>query len=71
MALESLGLAKLREKLKTLYFHYHNVYGHQTWQNGDPLRGASTYNVKISTCRSKECNNRASGKGKQGYYFHR
>ena len=26
---------------------------------------------KISACRSEESNNRATGKGKQGYYFHR
>ena len=26
---------------------------------------------KISACRSEEHNNRATGKGKQGFYFHR
>lgn len=29
LALQSLGLARLSEKLKTLYLHYHNVYNYE------------------------------------------
>ena len=28
-------LARLYDKLKPLHLHYHNVYGHQTWQCHD------------------------------------
>ena len=31
----SSGIGKLRDKLKSLYLHYHNVFGHKTWQDGD------------------------------------
>ena len=31
------------QPLKTLYLHYHNVYGHQTWQGGDLPWGALTH----------------------------
>ena len=24
-----------RDKCKTLYLHFHNIYGHQTWQSGN------------------------------------
>ena len=27
------------QPLKTSYLHYHNAYGHQTWQGGDLPRG--------------------------------
>ena len=30
---------------QTLYLHYHNAYGHQTWQDGDLPRGASTHKI--------------------------
>ena len=30
-------LTRSRDKLKPLYLHYHNVYSHQTWQDGDLL----------------------------------
>ena len=29
----------LREKLKLLYVHYHDVHGHQTWQGSDLVSG--------------------------------
>ena len=35
MVLESCGLARSCEKVKTLYLHYHNAYCHQIWQGGD------------------------------------
>ena len=31
-----------REKLKSLYFHYHIVYGHQPWPGGDLPEEAPT-----------------------------
>ena len=37
MALEPLGLARLSDKLGTLYLHYQNAYDHQTC-------GLATYN---------------------------
>ena len=36
------------EPLKTLYLHFHNVYGHQTLQGGDLPLGAPTAIVKLS-----------------------
>ena len=27
-----------RGKLEPLYLHYHNIYGHKTWQGGDFVR---------------------------------
>ena len=27
-----------RDKLKTLYLHYHNAYGHKTYQAGEELQ---------------------------------
>ena len=30
-------------KLKTLYLHYHNAYGHQTCQSCDIMQGAPTH----------------------------
>ena len=35
------GLARSLDKLKPLYLHYHSVYGHQTWQDGDPGEAAA------------------------------
>ena len=32
---------KPRKKLKALNLHYHNTYGHQTFQGGDMLSGVS------------------------------
>ena len=37
----SRGLARSGDKLKPLYFLYHNVYGRQTWQGGNLYSGAS------------------------------
>ena len=34
---------KSRGELKTLYLHYHNLYGHQTCQGDEILQGASSY----------------------------
>ena len=31
----SRGLARSRDRLKPLYLHWHNVYGHQTCSDGD------------------------------------
>ena len=31
----SRGLPRSRDKLRLLHLHYHSVYGHQTWQDGD------------------------------------
>ena len=36
---------RLRDKLKTLYFHYHNAYGHKTWKDDNLPRVASTHKV--------------------------
>ena len=33
------------QPLKTLYLHYHNAYGHQTWQGGDLPQRAPTHKV--------------------------
>ena len=30
---------------QTSYLHYHNVYGHQTWQGGDLPWGAPTHEI--------------------------
>ena len=27
--------AESRDKLKSLYLHYHNIYGHKIWQDSD------------------------------------
>ena len=35
MTLWSCDLARSREKIKPLYLHYHNIYGHQTSKDGD------------------------------------
>ena len=35
MTLYLRGLTASLDKLKILYLHYHNVYGHQTWHGGD------------------------------------
>ena len=34
------------QPLKTLYLHYYNTYGHQTWQGGDFLWEAVTHKVR-------------------------
>ena len=36
---------KVTWHIKTLYLHYHNVYGHQTCQSGNTTWGAFTYKV--------------------------
>ena len=33
----------INDKLKTLYLHYQNAYGHKTYQGGDILQGAATH----------------------------
>ena len=33
---------------KTLYFHYHITYGHQTWQGGDLAGGVTTQGITQS-----------------------
>ena len=43
--LESLGLARSRDKRKPLYLHYHSDYNHQTWQVDDLHWGAPSYKV--------------------------
>ena len=45
MTLWLRGLLRSRDKLKSLYLHYHNFYGHKTWQDGRLLWAASTLNV--------------------------
>ena len=35
IALKSRGFAISRDKLKTIYLHYHNANVYQTWQSGD------------------------------------
>ena len=43
MTLWSRGLAKSRDKLKSLHHQYHSAYGRQTWQGDDLPYGISTY----------------------------
>ena len=45
MSLWSRGLVRWRDNLKSLYPHYRNVCGHETWQAGDLLWETSTNNV--------------------------
>ena len=48
------GHVKLRDKLKTFYLHYHNTFGHQTWQGGY-LQGEASFhksNNTLITCSS-------------------
>ena len=33
------------QPLKTSYLHYHNLYRHQSWQDGDLTGGTLTHNV--------------------------
>ena len=33
------------QQVKTLYLHYHNAYGYQTWQGGDLPYGAPTHKI--------------------------
>ena len=35
----------MSDKLKSLSFHYHNAYGHPTWQCGDTQLGADNLRV--------------------------
>ena len=44
MALESRDLVRSCDKLKILYVHYQNAYGHETWQDGYLLWGAPEHN---------------------------
>ena len=43
----SRGLVTSRDKLKLLYLKYWSAYGHQTWQVGDLLLGATAHNVPL------------------------
>ena len=40
-----IGLVKSSDKLK-LYLHYHNTYGHKTWQDDD--LPSVTSNLKVT-----------------------
>ena len=42
----SRGLTKSRDKLKSVYLNYHNIYDHKTKQNGDLLWVSFTHKVK-------------------------
>ena len=46
MILWSSGVEGSRGKLKPLSFHYHSVYDHQTWQDGDFPWAAPIHNVR-------------------------
>ena len=46
MPLWSRDFARSRDKIKPLNPHYHSVYGHQTWQDGDLPSGASNHKFK-------------------------
>ena len=48
MILSSSGLARSRDKSKPFYFHYHNAYGHKTWQDCDLSWAAFTDKVSWS-----------------------
>ena len=41
MSIQSVGLARSRDKLKSLYIYYHNAYGYQTWLGWDMQLGFS------------------------------
>ena len=42
---EPRGPSRSRDKLKSLYLLYRNVYGHKIWQDDDLLWAASTHRV--------------------------
>ena len=44
ITIESRGLARLRDKLKT-YLHYLNTYRRQSWQDDDLSSGTPTHIV--------------------------
>ena len=46
MMLWSHGFANSRDKLKPLHMHYHDAYGHRTWEDRDLPWGAPTHKVK-------------------------
>ena len=45
MSLWSRDLVESRGKLKILYLHNHNVYGHKTWPGGDRKCGHPTHGL--------------------------
>ena len=45
MTMQICGLARSRNKLKSLFVQYRNAYGCQTWQGGDIKLEASFYKV--------------------------
>ena len=45
MTLWPCGLARSHDKLKSLYHHYQNAYGHQTWHEGNLPWWTATYKV--------------------------
>ena len=45
ITLRPRDLVRSRDNLKSLYHHYHSVYGHQTWPDGnEPLMGSCLKN---------------------------
>ena len=46
MTLQSLGLLRSSDILKTLYLHYQSVYSHQTCQKGNLPWWAPTHKVR-------------------------
>ena len=47
MTLGSCVLTRLRDKLKPLYVHWHDAYGHQNWQDGDLPRSVLTHGIAL------------------------
>ena len=47
MTFKSRGLVRLRDKLKSLYLHFYNVYGHKAWHDGD-LTWTASHDFKIT-----------------------
>ena len=47
MTLWSRGFVKLRDKLKSLYLHYHSAYDNQTWQKGNSIELQSHMTLRL------------------------
>ena len=41
------GFVRSRDKLKTMYLHYHNGHGHKLWQNIDLSSVTFTHKVTL------------------------
>ena len=59
ITLSTCGHVSLRDKLETLYLHYHNVFGHQTYQGGGITQRALTHKATwlfdhVNNMRSRE-----------------